>query len=45
MNAPVDVGGVAEERTESYYKKRSCADIVYAAAEILENYLRQDGKI
>ena len=45
MNTPVEVGGVAEERTESYYKKRSCADIVYTAAEILENYLRQEGKI
>ncbi|MDR1630892.1 MAG: C-GCAxxG-C-C family protein [Oscillospiraceae bacterium] len=28
-----------EERTESYYKKRPCADLVACAAEILDDYL------
>lgn len=32
-------GGEAESRTETYYKKRPCGDLVYCAAEILENYL------
>lgn len=27
---------VAEERTQAYYKKRPCGDLVYDAAEILE---------
>ena len=39
MKLPVQVGGEAEARTEEYYKKRSCADMVGFAAEILENYL------
>ena len=38
-NLQVTVGGSAEERTESYYKKRPCAEIVYSAAKILEEYL------
>lgn len=38
-NLQVTVGGNAEERTESYYKKRPCAEIVYSAAKILEEYL------
>ena len=41
----VTVGGDAEKRTEAYYKKRPCADIVYSAAEILENYLKDKGII
>lgn len=45
MNLPVEVGGVAEPRTETYYKKRSCGDIVYTAAEILERYLQERGII
>ncbi len=28
-------------RTEEFYKKRPCADCVYLAAEILENYIAQ----
>ena len=40
-NLQVTIGGDAETRTESYYKKRPCAEIVYSAAEILENYLKE----
>ena len=43
MNLPVQIGGNAEERTPQYYQKRSCAEMVYLAAEILENYLTQQG--
>jgi C_GCAxxG_C_C family probable redox protein len=43
MNVPVEVGGTAEARTPQYYQKRSCADLVYLAAEILENYLTEQG--
>ncbi len=31
-----DTNPVPEARTEAYYKKRPCADLCYAAAEILE---------
>lgn len=41
MNVPVAVGGVAEERTKEYYKKRSCSEVVYDAAKILEEYLQE----
>lgn len=41
----VTVGGEAEARTEGYYKKRPCADLVYDAAEILEKYLIEQGII
>ena len=44
-NVQVTVGGDAEKRTDAYYKKRPCADIVYSAAEILENYLKEKGII
>lgn len=30
-----------EKRTESYYKKRPCADLVKCAADILEKYVRE----
>ncbi len=40
---PVEVGGVAEERTQEYYKKRPCAEMVAFAAKILEDYLREKG--
>lgn len=39
MNLKVEVGGQAEARTDEYYKKRSCGDIVALAAEILEKYI------
>lgn len=32
-------GGAPEVRTEQYYKKRPCDEIVYIAADILEKYL------
>lgn len=35
-----DTNPVPEERTESYYKKRPCADLAYMAAEILEKELK-----
>lgn len=41
MKVPVEVGGTAEPRTKEYYQKRSCADIVYCAADIVENYLKE----
>ena len=43
MSVPVEVGGNPENRTQEYYKKRSCADIVYTAAEITENFLKEKG--
>ncbi len=45
MKVPVEVGGEAEKRTKEYYQKRSCADMVYLATEIVENYLIEKGKI
>ena len=45
VHVPVEVGGVAEARTESYYKKRPCSDIVYIATKIVEDYLIETGKI
>lgn len=44
-NLKVEVGGVAENRTEAYYKKRPCGDLVYLAADVLEKYLKEQGKI
>ena len=41
MKLPVEVGGEAEKRTQEYYKKRSCGEIVYCAANILEEYLTE----
>ena len=38
-NLQVTIGGEAEQRSESYYKKRPCAELVYSAAKILEDYL------
>ena len=45
MNLPVEVGGTAEARTQEYYKKRSCAELVACAANIVETYLKENGKI
>ncbi|MBE6849773.1 MAG: C_GCAxxG_C_C family protein [Ruminococcus sp.] len=36
---------VPEHRTQAYYRKRPCAEIVADAAEITELYLRSIGKI
>ena len=35
----VEIGGEPEERTADYYKKRPCPDLVYRAAEILDDML------
>ncbi len=35
----VEIGGEPEERTAEYYKKRPCPDLVYRAAEILDEML------
>ena len=45
MNVPVQVGGEAEARTNEYYRKRSCGDMVAFAAETLEKYLKEKGKL
>ena len=45
MKVPVEVGGTAEARTPQYYQKRSCAEMVYLAANILEEYAKEQGKI
>ena len=42
-NLQVTVGGDAEQRTSEYYKKRPCAEIVYSAARIVEDYLQEKG--
>ena len=42
MDVSVEVGGQPQIRDEAYYQKRTCADTVYIAAEIVEEYLRQE---
>ena len=42
VKIPVEVGGVAETRTSEYYKKRPCGELVYSAANILEEYLKTE---
>ena len=37
------VGGTASPRTEEFYKTRPCARVVYHAARILEEYLKEEG--
>lgn len=44
-NLKVQVGGEAEKRTENYYKKRPCGELVYDCAAILEEYLKENGKL
>ncbi len=41
VKLPVQVGGEAEPRTQEYYKKRPCAEMVAFAAQIVEEYLRE----
>lgn len=43
MKVPVQTGGDAEARTSEYYRKRSCGDMVALAAEILEEYMKEQG--
>ena len=45
VNLEFGVGGQAEERTQEYYKKRPCAELVYIAAKVLEDYLLEKGKL
>lgn len=45
VNLEVEVGGKPEERTPEYYKKRPCGSIVYLAAKLLEDYLKENGII
>lgn len=45
VNLEFGVGGQAEERTQEYYKKRPCAELVYIAAKLLEDYLLEKGKL
>lgn len=40
----VDTSPIAEERTPEYYKKRPCPDLIYDAAEILEEMLKEQNK-
>lgn len=35
---------VPEERTQEYYKKRPCPELIGAAAELLEQYFEQEDK-
>ena len=35
-------GYVPEERTKEYYRKRSCGDLVFDVAEILEDYIKNN---
>ena len=37
----VEIGGEAEARTQEYYKKRPCGEIVASAVRILEEYLKE----
>ena len=40
LNGPQDP--TPQPRTQQYYQKRPCADLVYDAAEILERYIREE---
>ncbi len=42
VNLEVEVGGAPEARTTEYYKKRPCGAIVYLAAKLLEDYLKEN---
>ena len=44
-NLFVEKGGVPEARNADYYKKRPCPEIVYSAADVLEKYLTEIGKL
>jgi C_GCAxxG_C_C family probable redox protein len=44
-NLTPSIGGSPETRTENYYKKRPCGEIVFLATKILEDYLIERGVI
>ena len=41
-NVSVEIGGEAEVRTQEYYKKRPCPDMIALAAQILEEYIEEE---
>lgn len=43
LKANAVVGGEPSARTEEYYKRRPCVKMVGDAAEILQNYLTEEG--
>jgi len=43
LKGKAQVGGIASDRTPEYYKDRPCARFVEGAAEILEEYLKEEG--
>ena len=44
-NIKADTSPVPEARTAEYYKKRPCPDLVYDAAEILEQICKEQGRL
>ena len=44
-NIKTDTSPVPEARTAEYYKKRPCPDLVYDAAEILEEICKEQGRL
>lgn len=40
-NVMVEIGGNPDPRTKEYYEKRPCGLIVYNAAKVLEDYLKE----
>lgn len=44
-NVKADTSPVPEARTAEYYKKRPCPDLVYDAAEILEQICKEQGRL
>ncbi|MBQ8293310.1 MAG: C_GCAxxG_C_C family protein [Bacilli bacterium] len=41
----VEIGGIPEKRSAEYYQKRPCGKIVYSAALVLEEYLKEQNKL
>ena len=37
-----EIGGDPEKRTAEYYKKRPCGDLVFIAAQILDEYIEEN---
>lgn len=44
LSSDAGLSPVPEKRTQGYYKKRPCADIVASAADILDDYLKSNPK-
>lgn len=45
VGVKTDASPNAEARTDAYYKKRPCPDLVYDAAEILETLCKERGRL